>query len=576
MKTEEKKEEEPKKEEEEHKKEEQKMEEPKEENYPPMFPPFLYPRLIKGKTAEEKLKEKQELINELKNENENLKNEINNKNMEYNKCIEELNKLKNTIRFKGNKVDEKESYDIIIDINSIFSLNSSGWLIKYPKGKEEYERKIKRDTIIVGVIGNRNSGKSFILQKLSGYNIPQGFFTITEGLSIKYGEEEDHCIAILDTAGKEGPLLNQKKPILEDIDNEVEEEEDSESILENNNNIINYKNDNNIKENDYEVCLRDKLITETFIQSFIIETSHILILVVGNINLNEQKLLQNIKNSINPHQYLFVIHNLRESHSEEEVEGYIEGKLKNLFGIKLKEKNFFDNEGNYHKKFYTEENNENITHLIYVNEYNSISNYYNLPALKLLKNKINSELNRKKFSVIEACKDYFEKIEEKFIEEKITKNNFDNSIDDKIILKNKQKITLKRIFIDEIGQTIINNFGQTNYSYYTTKDDLIIKVELPGENSDLKTKLDKGQEFYTFYFEGIKEYDESVIKEEHKIKENLKSSSKIFFKIFISTNDITIGNNKNGKLNYYEKEKKYGIFIFKYHLINSNNSNDYE
>ena len=289
---------------------------------------------IEEKNVYNELEGKQRKIDELINENNKLKNEINNKNMEYIECIKELNSLKNTIRFKGNKVEEKESYDIIININSILTLNTTGWLIKYPKGKEEYKRKSKMDTIVVGVIGNRNSGKSFMLQKLSGYNIPQGFYNITEGLSIKYGEKEDHCIVILDSAGKEGPLLNSKRELLEDIENDEEKE--------------NLKMENDITENDYEICLRDKLITETFIQSFIIKNSHILILVVGNINLNEQKLLENVKNCLNIYQHLYVIHNLSESFSKEEVEGYIEGKLKNLFGIKLQEKNFFDNNGEYH------------------------------------------------------------------------------------------------------------------------------------------------------------------------------------------------------------------------------------
>ena len=92
----------------------------------------------------------------------------------------------------------------------MYDLISTGWKIKYPKGKEEYERKNAMDTIIIGVIGNRNKGKLFILQKLTDYDVPQGFSVVTEGLSVKYGEELDHCVDILDSAGKETPLLNKK------------------------------------------------------------------------------------------------------------------------------------------------------------------------------------------------------------------------------------------------------------------------------------------------------------------------------------------------------------------------------
>ena len=282
------------------------------------------------------------------------------------------------------------------------------------------------DTIIVGVIGNRNKGKSFILQKLSGHNIPKGFFVVTEGLSIKYGEKEDHCVAILDSAGKEGPLLNPDIEMFKDIDENMNKNNSNENETSEN------------KRNIYEKCLRDKLITETYIQGFIIDNSHILILVVGDINLNEQKLLQNVKNTIKPNQHLYVIHNLIDSHTHEQVEDYIQNKLKKLFGIELEERTFQNNDKDkYHQKFYVEKQNQKIVHFILVNEYCDISQYYNTPTIDLLKNKISGELGRVKFSVLDKCKEYFKQIGEKFIEEKIEENNFDNESSDKIILKDK-------------------------------------------------------------------------------------------------------------------------------------------
>ena len=69
-------------------------------------------------------------------------------------------------------------------------------------------------------------------------------------------------------------------------------------------------------------------------------------MVLGNINLNEQKLLKNIKNLLRPDQYLYAIHNLIEYHSKEQVNTYIASQLKNLFAIKIKEINFQNNKGN--------------------------------------------------------------------------------------------------------------------------------------------------------------------------------------------------------------------------------------
>ena len=232
----------------------------------------------------------------------------------------------------------------------------------------------------------------------------------------------------------------------------------------------------------------------------------------------------------------------------------------------MKEINFQDNKGNYHQKYYVEEGNEKITHLIYVNEYSSIADYYDTPTIKFLKYKNKAEQRRTKFSVIDSCKEYLEKISDKFIEEKITKDKFDNKNDDYIRLKRENELKLKRVFIDEIGQTIINTYDQPCYSYYTTKNDLIIKVELPGKGANLKVKTEKIGEFYNFAFSGEKPCDQSEIEKSHKIKSDLKKKMNFHFNIYISVKEITLDLNENGKLSYYDKDVKDGIFIFKYYL----------
>ena len=81
------------------------------------------------------------------------------------------------MEFKSDN-NENAFYDIIINTTSIKKLNNEGWIVKYPKKEKgrNYYNKIKDDpTIIVGVIGNGNKGKSFLLEKLSEYQIPKGF-----------------------------------------------------------------------------------------------------------------------------------------------------------------------------------------------------------------------------------------------------------------------------------------------------------------------------------------------------------------------------------------------------------------
>ena len=63
-------------------------------------------------------------------------------------------------------------------ITSFIDLINEGWVIKYnnqEEGQKKYLKKKEEPTVVVGVIGNRNRGKSFILELLSGYNIDSGF-----------------------------------------------------------------------------------------------------------------------------------------------------------------------------------------------------------------------------------------------------------------------------------------------------------------------------------------------------------------------------------------------------------------
>ena len=104
-----------------------------------------------------------------------------------------------------------------------------------------------------------------------------GFNVKTEGLSIIYGRTEKQNLAILDSAGQETPLLNQNK---------------QEKGIEDN------KKDINKNQLEFEEYSRDKLITEFYIQQFILWKSNIIILLLGSITLSGQKLYARVKSEI--------------------------------------------------------------------------------------------------------------------------------------------------------------------------------------------------------------------------------------------------------------------------------------
>jgi len=87
---------------------------------------------------------------------------------------------------KNNKIKFLDFYDVIVHVNSIKEINK-GWKIEINPNKN-YEKYKNEKVIKIGVIGNSNKGKSFLLSKISKINLPSGTSIRTEGLSIKYPE----------------------------------------------------------------------------------------------------------------------------------------------------------------------------------------------------------------------------------------------------------------------------------------------------------------------------------------------------------------------------------------------------
>ncbi len=252
------------------------------------------------KERDEKLKKKDLLLNQKKEEIDKLKKDkeiielaVNNPEILNNlgklgvegpkikpkdniiQIDQKTNQIKGDI-LKYEKVDPNNFYDIIVDIKSIKDINK-GWEIKMIKEGEENYNKYKNEEILkIGVIGNMNKGKSFLLSKLSKINLPSGTSIRTEGLSVKYPEIENgfqnRRIALLDSAGLETPVL--KDVDFEQTENGKKENGQSDDVKK--------------KEREYfREKSKEKIITELFLQRYIINNSDILIIVVGILSYSE-------------------------------------------------------------------------------------------------------------------------------------------------------------------------------------------------------------------------------------------------------------------------------------------------
>ena len=128
----------------------------------------------------------QKKIDNTKSEGSELEKKYKALKLENNELSLKLKLLDNLEEKDKLEKDPLEFYDIIIYINSMQDIKREGWKIKMNEnGRKLSEDKSQNKRLIIGVLGNRNKGKSFILQALSGEKMQTGTTINTIGLSIQ-------------------------------------------------------------------------------------------------------------------------------------------------------------------------------------------------------------------------------------------------------------------------------------------------------------------------------------------------------------------------------------------------------
>ena len=461
------------------------------------------------------IKNGEQKYNKLNNEYEKLQNDRNDKDgqlqklKEESKELENLHKIKSEIeRIKENadkslkyQDSQKEKfYDLIIKCNSILGLKN-GWDITMTEdGKKNYFEYKDIKYTKIGVIGSENRGKSTILSDFSKIELPTGVSIKTEGLSIKYPKLDEQFknrkIILLDSAGLETPILNT-----DNNEEDKNEENTPEEKKENGNEDLKVENKKEEVNDIFANKSRDIIQLELFLQNFIIKYSDILILILGKLTINEQKLLLKVKTHIKNlkrKEPLIVIHNLKEFETKKQIDDYLESILKKSSTFSLKDNDVVNLEKEESKwKYYFEPKSDpKIYHLIYGKKGTEAGNFYNEKTIKFIYDLISSNPDKESFDPIKCVKEYFSEISEIILDNKIEKNEIIDSREvskdsdksdaneiNKIMLKDQNKqIKLKKCLIDELG---ISNFQgnsfDAQYSYYITETNVYIYIELPGK-----------------------------------------------------------------------------------------------
>ena len=397
------------------------------------------------------------------------------------KELDEIHKkleISENVKEKG-KLDKSplQFYDIIIGIDSIKKVKEKGWNVYISqKGKEIVDSEEKNKNLVIGVLGNRNKGKSFILQSLSSEDLQTGTAVSTIGLSIKVTNEN---YVLLDSAGSESPLLG------------------------------NYE--------DMREISRDKLFTEAFLQAYIMKYSNILLLVVGILTFYEQKLIKRITtelkklNQDKKNKYLIVIHNLQTYETKEQVDKYIKETLLHSATFKLEkgEANFKGNKNEY----YYDNEDEAIRHFVFAKENSEAGNFYNPKTIDFIMNMNQICTNVYNYSYKDTLMEYFKQMGKEMFENKsdlkyeLSENeNVEIEEDEEIFFQNlivqknnlqykgENEINLRKFIIDELGSSsFVKNGFNPEYECYYDKNELVINIDCSGEDTVLKAKRIKNK-----------------------------------------------------------------------------------
>lgn len=431
-------------------------------------------------------------------------------NKNENKNLIENEIIYDEIFYDGNS----DNYDMILNFNSFEQLRKGGWTANFSlEGYQKYLHSFQeeQENIVIGVVGIKNRGKSYLLKRIMGnknYKPKDGFLVTTHGISCSFPILENNnrsyqSFITLDSAGKDNPLLQNAYP----------------------------------GNNDMKSIIRDQKVCEILLSDFIIRESNVLIAVVEQLSFAEQEMLRTLIGRLKQKEVdniekrkLIVIHNLMNIKKAKDIKKFIDEILLKSLTFSLEEQYVEDPENkDYNLNIYnqTMANNEescddnklDIVHLVIGNDdCEEIKKIYNEPAFKYIRDYIKIDSFRH-FNVLESFKKFIIDNSKKFmsndwfkedsleIGEKKTKKvyidkNREKPPEDKIIIPIKLKdnikegdFNLKPFYFGSDGIYYFSNGIEPLYStrlikFKNNKEYLEITFEMFGIVEIEKTKID--------------------------------------------------------------------------------------
>ena len=407
------------------------------------------------------------------------------------KVKEEENKLEQALKEKDSRIEkllnkdkvlsDKRAYDFIIHIESLYDLMKTGWRLTYNVNdtitKEKIKSRLNNNRVLVGVIGYENVGKTHFLNKLCGDYLPHGYNYHTEGLSFKISENENLPFIFADAAGCGKPFSYYGNSY---------SFADKEKNLEEKSNIVN-----------------DRIMTETFIQDFILASCNIILIILGQLTQENQKMIERIIK----HYYtknIYIVHNFSNLAYVESVNEKIQRDIIEAFPVEeFKLVGYNDknnekyNEENVNQKQYIEKRKGcSISHLIYAREETEAGQFYNEKTIDSIKMSLCTEKNFKKFNLEESFNSFLcqEKLRSYLsLEKSDIKDLKIQEEEDCLRLNKKIEFKIKQGVFNAFGTLIIDNIQENEfdpaYRVYENHKKFTLFISIPGKMQKTSDKI---------------------------------------------------------------------------------------
>ena len=315
------------------------------------------------------------------------------------------------------------NYDCVIEMKRMLDLLESGWQIYY---SEEFNNYLegKAMELLIGILGDKFSGKTFILNNLFNKKLINPNKDINSSLSFKIDEKNEN-IVFLDSLGSN---LTPNYFSFEKIDK-------------------------NLPEIEKEKRIKDNIvfthINELFIRNFVLELSNVCLYIVSFLTNSELERLNEIKKKFN--RKVIIIHNVKTLNSLNEIDDYYNNVL--LKELELNKERIIG--GNYYYYFsdeINEDKKERLLHLILGNDNILEMKKYNKEIIDFIKNQISTK-KKGNCDFMKKFQDFFKEFALQYFDVKL-KNKMDE-ISFMPSLKESEEIINESLFKIENNKIIL-------------------------------------------------------------------------------------------------------------------------